>query len=218
MPKIAFITDIHDAPNVFGWLQRAAKTNDIVLIGGDISSRVGDSATFIEKVVSLAIKAGNIAMVLGNHDWPLHMEERGILHGTTTKIAGMTIGGVGGSIPAGGWPFELDESEFELMLNKMGPVDILLCHEPPYSTACDILARGSFHEDHIGSKSVRTYIETTQPRLACFGHIHESFAIDKLGKTVLVNAGAFYEGRSATIDIGANGGIVASLKLRRRMT
>jgi Icc-related predicted phosphoesterase len=54
---------------------------------------------------------------------------------------------------------------------------------------------------HAGSKSLRRFIETIQPRLVVCGHIHESAGIDTIGGTRLVNPGPFRHGNYTRITI-----------------
>ncbi len=44
----------------------------------------------------------------------------------------------------------------------------------------------------VGSTAVRTLIEEVQPVLALHGHIHESKAVAKIGRTTCVNPGSAY--------------------------
>ena len=44
----------------------------------------------------------------------------------------------------------------------------------------------------VGSTAVRTLIEEVQPVLSLHGHIHESKAVAKIGKTTCVNPGSAY--------------------------
>ena len=198
--RIAFATDIHENPKIFPWLDMVAG-RDIVAIGGDITNSGPSSLGFMDTFVSKGIRMVNLASVMGNHDWSARMTERGFLHGTTTTIKGTRIGGIGGSLPAGGCPFELDETEYQILLNRMGPCDVLLTHQPPYNTKCDVAMGGGFFPRHIGSKAIRRYIELRQPRLGLVGHVHESQGIDKIGNSVIVNAGAFAFGDYAEITI-----------------
>ncbi len=46
--------------------------------------------------------------------------------------------------------------------------------------------------EHVGSKSVRKFEEKYQPLMGLHGHIHESYASDKLGRTIVVNPGSEY--------------------------
>ena len=70
---------------------------------------------------------------------------------------------------------------------------VYVIHAPPFSTNLDIITAGI----HVGSKSVREFIEKEQPFLALHGHIHESPQMsgswkDKLGKTTCINVGSSY--------------------------
>ena len=67
---------------------------------------------------------------------------------------------------------------------------IAVIHAPPFGTRCDVLFDGS----HIGSKSLRRWIEQRQPLLTLHGHIHESprqsgAFFDRLGATLAINPG-----------------------------
>ena len=63
-------------------------------------------------------------------------------------------------------------------------------HSPPFNTGLDI----TYENEHVGSKSVKKFIETEQPLLTLHGHIHESHIIsgvwkEKIGKTICINPG-----------------------------
>lgn len=82
---------------------------------------------------------------------------------------------------------------------------IYLIHTPPNDTNLDIISNGL----HVGSKSVRQFIERTQPYLTLHGHIHESPDIsgsfkDIIGETICINVGRDYNDqilRFAEIDL-----------------
>jgi len=88
-------------------------------------------------------------------------------------------------------------------------------HCPPHNTRLDLAPKldknlkpvfvlGEQIREHVGSKSVRKFIEKYQPLMGLHGHIHESYASEKIGKTVIVNPGSEYtEGilRGFIIDI-----------------
>ena len=131
--------------------------------------------------------SGPILYVPGNHDV---MEPRvpdldaldvRNVDGRVLEIAGLRIGGLGGALPAGGWPYEWTENEADRRLSLLGPVDVLLCHSPP----AGLLAL------RFGSEAITTYIDEDQPRFALFGHVHECAGIQARGPTVCLNAGAF---------------------------
>ena len=77
--------------------------------------------------------------------------------------------------------------------------DNLICivHNPPKDTKVDKISAGV----HVGSSLYRQFIETYQPLVCVSGHIHESFAIDNLQNTTLINPGSLAEGKYATLNI-----------------
>ena len=75
-----------------------------------------------------------------------------------------------------------------------GPKDpektIYVMHSPPFKTKLDRIEGGRF----TGSRSIRKFIETTQPLLTLHGHIHEAPMLsgsyhDRIGQTLCVNPG-----------------------------
>jgi len=76
-------------------------------------------------------------------------------------------------------------------------------HCPPWNTKLDLAPKltkdlkpvyigGKPVMVHVGSKAVREVIEKYQPILGLHGHIHESYASDKIGRTVVLNPGSEY--------------------------
>jgi Icc-related predicted phosphoesterase len=76
-------------------------------------------------------------------------------------------------------------------------------HVPPIGTALDqapeldptlkpVVRGGAVSMTSAGSRAVRDLIERHQPLVALHGHIHESRAIAKLGRTVCINPGSEY--------------------------
>jgi Icc-related predicted phosphoesterase len=69
---------------------------------------------------------------------------------------------------------------------------IFLMHAPPFNTGLDVIAGNQ----HVGSRSIRSFIERTQPRVSLHGHIHEAPQLsgqylDRIGKTPCLNPGQF---------------------------
>ena len=60
-------------------------------------------------------------------------------------------------------------------------------------------------------QTVRDFIVQYKPDVCISGHIHESRGKDKVGDTIVLNAGMFRDGWYIEIDID-NGGISATLK------
>ena len=92
---------------------------------------------------------------------------------------------------------------FEKAAAVDGQPTILVSHQPPHGTACD-LARGR----HVGSQSLRAAVERHQPDLVFSGHIHEAIGDDTIGPTRVVNPGPWFQGRSLVIEADAEAGSV----------
>lgn len=101
---------------------------------------------------------------------------------------------------------EMNEEEIEktLKLNSKGvdmPKAILNFHAPPYESKLDLAPKlnkdlrmvtreGDITFVHVGSRAVRRFIEENQPPLSLHGHIHESRAWDRIGRTISINPGS----------------------------
>ena len=115
--------------------------------------------------------------------------------------------GLGGStFTPFGTPSEFPESRFADWLEHMWREArtyrhvVLSVHTPPHDTLCDIVGDGI----HVGSSAVRDFILDAQPDVCLCGHIHESRAVDRLGRTVLVNPGAFATGGYAVLRLAGD--------------
>jgi len=71
---------------------------------------------------------------------------------------------------------------------------IVVAHSPPAYTKLDKAYIGG----HVGSPSLRLFIEQAQPSVVFCGHIHEARGIDYIGDTVIANTGAASHGHCAT--------------------
>lgn len=80
---------------------------------------------------------------------------------------------------------------------------IFALHPPPYGTTLDYAPLldetlkpktvvGQVEVTHVGSHAVRKLIEEYQPLLGLHGHVHESKAVQKIGRTMCFNAGSEY--------------------------
>lgn len=140
---------------------------------------------------------GDITDWLSERHWNTHREVRPLL----PQLALM---GLGGSTPTPfGSPSEFSEEQYaqwleELWLHAENFRHVVLStHTPPRNTRCDRTGRGV----HAGSAALRAFLEKAQPDVCLCGHIHESRALDRLGRTLLVNPGAFMEGDYATLRL-----------------
>ncbi len=71
---------------------------------------------------------------------------------------------------------------------------IYVAHSPPYGGSLDIAHNG----EHIGSKSVRSFVEERQPLAVLSGHVHESFlksgqVMERMGETYVFNPGGEHD-------------------------
>ncbi len=187
--KIVAIPDLHGGTTAIPLFGQPLAAADIVLLPGDLTNGSVQAAKDIIGAVRQHNK--NILAVPGNMDRvPVseYLFDEGVnIHGTSREIDGVHFIGVGGATPFYG-QFVFEEPELADLLkqaaaNTSAP-QVLVCHNPPYNTTTDI-TRGK----HVGSHSVRAFIEAEQP-LVCFsGHIHESVGVDAIGATKVINPG-----------------------------
>jgi len=98
-------------------------------------------------------------------------------------------------------------------------------HAPPYGTGLDEAPaldanlrpiRGGAVMKPVGSKAVRDAIVRYQPMLSVHGHIHESRAVKKMGRTLAINPGSVYgDGvlQGALLELNAKKGKVTKYLL-----
>ena len=59
---------------------------------------------------------------------------------------------------------------------------------------------------HVGSSAVKEVIKEVQPLLSLHGHIHESRAAERLGRTLAINPGSSYvEGTLSGVVVDLDG-------------
>ncbi len=207
--KIVALTDLHGKTAILKLISHQLQEADLVLLCGDIThfGHRTDIAAIIGELSSLN---RNILAVSGNCDNPDvqdYLEGEGLsLHGKTIDFGGCRLAGLGGSLPC---PFPTrQEFKDELFASLLGDIAsdpgfsgqnlILVSHQPPYGTKADRMIMGF----HVGSRSIREFIETHQP-LACFtGHIHEGRSVDYIGRTAIVNPGAAFKNNYALAVTG----------------
>jgi Icc-related predicted phosphoesterase len=96
--------------------------------------------------------------------------------------------------------------------NKKFPV-IFLSHNVPHNTKLDLILnkKSPRYKTHAGSKFARKFCLKYNPLLCIGGHMHEHFGKDKLGKTVVVNAG-YGKDAQVLIDVDEKRGKVRKIK------
>jgi len=126
------------------------------------------------------------------------------LHGRCKKINGLNFIGVGGSVYSPfKTPFEFSEETLRETIDhayrELNAEErfVLVSHMPPMNTKVDITASGI----HVGSASLREFVEKARPILMACGHIHEARGIDELGGTLIVNSGSAHRGSYALVEV-----------------
>jgi Icc-related predicted phosphoesterase len=122
-------------------------------------------------------------------------------------------------------PRELDEEALAERIRGMcdGVEDpeslVMVLHPPPHGTLLEQapalddelnieMRGGAVQMRSVGSLAVREVIEEVQPLLALHGHVHESAAEQKLGRTLCINPGSEYTTgilRGALIGLSRDG-------------
>ncbi len=203
---IAGLSDIHGKTSRMEKLGELSG-EDLVLLVGDIT-HFGKKDAAQKVLGALSHCPAKILAVPGNCDHPevgRFLDDANInIHARHRVMGGVAFLGIGASLPTPfNTPYEISEAAFERALTKAAanlPGDIpliLVAHQPPIHTACDRIHDGT----HVGSRSVRNFIERHRP-LVCFtGHIHESRAIDHIGETAVINPGSFAAGGYARVEV-----------------
>jgi len=83
-----------------------------------------------------------------------------------------------------GWAFNKYEEQLKPIYAAIPTdVDVLITHSPPWS----ILDRCKDGRC-VGSINLLEVVQQRAPQYHCFGHIHESYGVEKHGKTTYINA------------------------------
>jgi len=202
--------DIHDDFLTIKDIPELADADGII-ISGDITMAGGvkQAKHILNKISEIN---PNVMAQIGNMDrgevtnW---LEEKGWnIHCKVKEIApDLVVFGVGTStFTPFATPSEFPESTFATWLEKSWETarkykkTILVSHNPPANTLCDLI----HPEFHVGSTAVREFIEEAQPDICICGHIHEARSIDQIGRTIIINHGAFSAGGYIVIRLNHN--------------
>ena len=215
--KIISFGDIHEDTSNLVKIKTILETADLIVVSGDLTNYHGKAEA--GKVLE-SIKKYNKHLLAqyGNLDQPEvdgYLTSEGInLHGNGYVFGDVGIFGCGGSSPTPfNTPSEIGESDIEKYLVngyikvKDAKWKIMVCHTPPKDTVIDVIRSGL----HVGSSTVRDFIIQYKPHVCISGHIHESRGKDKIGDTIVLNAGMFRDGWYIEVVID-KGSISAVLK------
>lgn len=198
--KIFVTSDIHGNKTIMDKLKNIEKIADLILICGDIGGKNTISKTFQQfsdyqmqgaEYLESVLKELSIPsrFILGNDDW---FEYDSKYHLTQDEeIKGQNF------IPfefVSITPFntnrEANENKLTYELNKLkaDSNSIIVAHTPPYGLG-DLLIGGN----RCGSKAVREWIETVQPKMWLCGHIHENNYLGFIGDSLICNCACWYQ-------------------------
>lgn len=205
--RIAYVVDVHDRFDRVVELVLSLGPVDALVVGGDLTNAGApdDAARAIELWRPLA---PTLLAVAGNMD-SAAIDARLVELGVSLDGRGVVLGDVGlhGASASGptplSTPHELPDEELARRA-EAGAAEVAGCrvrifcpHSPPYGTACDRLASGA----HVGSASLRAFVEREQPDLVLCGHIHESRGEDVIKRTKIVNPGPAASGHCALVEV-----------------
>ena len=214
--RIIAFGDIHDRAENIGKIDRLSDANRVI-ITGDLTNfgGIGRAKKIIETV---SRHNPNLYAMPGNMDQrevESYLDDLGInLHSKGVIIQGVGFFGVGGSnYTPFNTPTEYTEEEIKEFIQKgyeevkHVALKILVSHPPPYNTNVDIVGGGH----HVGSVSVREFIEEHQPQVCLTGHIHEAVGKDRIGDTLILNPGTLEDGGYVEL-VEKEGRLEATLK------
>lgn len=222
--NIVVVSDIHgDMENMLTYLDKIrGLAPDLIICPGDftdVNTPKGFAQEDVARLIISELKSLNapILAVPGNVDQKgiirIFEKEKISLHGRGKIIKEYGFYGYGGAKTPFGTSIEPSDEELKMgLLNAYKDVKntkykVQVTHAPPYETKIDMIRSGI----HVGSKTIRSFIEKHHPILAISAHIHEARGTDKINNTLLINSGRFPEGYMSLINVEggvANGKIL----------
>jgi len=206
--KVLALSDFHGfLPSFYRVVEKAEEIEaDLIVVAGDIT-HFGDLED-AKKLLGILTQSGSdVLFVPGNCDPPslasVDWNKPRCLHGRSVSVEDLCFLGVGGALRG---PFhtlfEVDDGEIKSILeaclrSEPSKRFVVVSHNPPKNTKLDLTRLGL----HVGSMSLRSFIEQHKPLCVVCGHIHEARGVDSLGLTVLVNPGPARDGNYAVLEL-----------------
>ena len=149
-----------------------------------------------------------VLFVPGNCDPPslvrVNMGSLRCIHGVCETYRDVTFIGVGGGTTS---PFRttFEMTEEEIMNTLVQGLKhsqakrwlVLVSHSPPKDTKLDATYTGM----HVGSLSIRQFIQEKKPSIVFCGHVHEARGTAQINNTLLLNPGPAKHGHYALVDL-----------------
>lgn len=169
---------------------------DVLLHAGDISNR-GKKDEIIDFIQWFSDQPHPVKIfIAGNHDFYFqdHTEQeiKSLLPSNIVYLndSGCSVNGIriwGSPVTPWfyNWAFNRKRGvEISAHWKKVpDDTDVLLVHGPPFGILDQVI-----NEKHVGCRDLRMRVDSIQPRVVVFGHVHESFGKMKKGSTTFVNA------------------------------
>jgi Icc-related predicted phosphoesterase len=184
-----------------GHLPATVPDGDVLVIAGDTLSldhRIeAQREQFETRLVPFleTLPHERILLVAGNHDFLFDDAQPWVdaLPPTVTylldeavEIDGVRFWGTPWSSFLEGWVFMDHEERLASRWAAIAPdTDVLVVHGPPFRSLDKTAPQ--FGSIHVGSPSLREWIELQQPEAVVCGHIHEAFGVDRIGSTAVHN-------------------------------
>lgn len=181
---------------------------------GDIWIHAGDSELTASEMDSWAMSLPHAhkLVVCGNMDRRLEGEKQKLRNVTYLQDSDVNISGI--KLYGSPWTpeftgiFQLEDPQAaKVVWEKVPPdVDVLITHGPPRGIL-DRTSRGL----RVGDSALLSVVERINPRVHCFGHIHESYGTMQNENTTFCNAAVFNGHPPLVVDIPRDKNQPASL-------
>ncbi len=188
--KILVFTDPHGNLNLLEKHKLASKKVDAVIITGDLSYAGQELEKILKKISEFH---SPVYLIHGNHEDEEELEALcesyeniTFVHKKIIPLEKYRLGAFSTSGMRMRYPdFEKWVSENKEELRNCKQL-LWMDHPPPYDTRLDELDANW----HVGSESLRKFIEEFSPMYVFCGHIHETFEQeDSIKDTIIINSG-----------------------------
>lgn len=189
--KITATSDIHGAKPP----KSGEHSGEVLIIAGDLTNRgtINEITMFILNWGIFCSTFDRVFIIPGNHDTCMTQPEvvemittgipnAKVFFGGTYEYGGLKFGFMPWSPTYGPFEFMGSEDFIANKLCKVGKVDVLVTHSPPYGVRDTV-----YSGDNVGSKAILGFVEDIPPKIHIFGHIHEAAGVMETNKTTFMN-------------------------------
>lgn len=205
--RVLCITDIHGFREQFEKILRHEPQPDLLIIGGDFTNfgPVQEAESLLDLALLYCPKVFAVAGNCDSAEIDAMLLRRGVsVHTFGQVFEDIGFFGLSAMPPWRGDMYEFPETQLERFLAQAYERVqhcsrfIMVTHPPPHDTRIDF----NNSKKHVGSTSVRAWMEKTKPALLVCGHIHEARGLDEWQNTKIVNCGPSKQGYYAVAEVG----------------